>query len=69
MFNIEQPGTPDPAILVNTMAKTPLQAACKTVLDDFHTHPQLARVVSEVVRELENATTQAMIEVCHNHLG
>ena len=46
------------------MAKTPL----KIVFEDFQVQPHLARVVSEVVRELENATTQAMIEMYRDHL-
>jgi hypothetical protein len=50
------------------MVKTPRPTHGTTLLDDFQTQPQLGRIVSEVVRELEKATTQAIIEVCHNHL-
>jgi hypothetical protein len=37
----------------------------ETVNNDFKAHQQLARIVSKVVREMENGTTQAMIEACN----
>jgi hypothetical protein len=36
----------------------------ETAHNDFKEHQQLARIVSKVVREIENGTTQAMIEAC-----
>ena len=51
-------------ILTATMAKNTLQAARKEPdLDDSKAQQQLARIVSRVVGELENGTTQAMLEV------
>jgi len=55
-----------PGILTGTMAKNALQIAPKQpALDELKAHQQLARVVSEVVRELEDGATQAMLNVCH----
>ena len=63
MFNIEQLLKHDPGILYAIMAKNTL-ARKETALDDFKAHQQLARIVSEVVQELENGTTQTMLEAC-----
>jgi hypothetical protein len=65
VFNIEQSLKPDPGILTGTMIKNTVQTAGKEpALDELKAQQQLARVVSEVVTELENGTTQAMLEVC-----
>lgn len=45
----------------NTLQIAPKQPA----LDELNAQLQLARVVSEVVRELEDGSTQAMLNVCH----
>jgi hypothetical protein len=48
------------------MAKNTTQIAPKQpALDELKAQQQLARVVSEVVRELEDGATQAMLNVCH----
>jgi uncharacterized protein YjgD (DUF1641 family) len=44
----------------NTLQIAPEQPA----LDELKAQKQLARVVSEVVRELEDGATQAMLNVC-----
>jgi hypothetical protein len=36
----------------------------ETAHDDFKAHQQLARIVSKVVREIENGITQAMLNAC-----
>ena len=65
MFNIEQFFKPDPGILTGIMVKNTLQIAPKqSALDELKARQQLARIVSEVVTELENGTTQAMLEAC-----
>jgi len=43
---------------------TPQVARKKPALDELKAQQQLARIVSEVVTELENGTTQAMLGVC-----
>ena len=45
----------------NTVQIAPKQPA----LDELKAQKQLARVVTEVVRELEDGATQAMLNVCH----
>jgi hypothetical protein len=46
------------------MAKNKLQSALKQPSpDEFKAQQQLARIVSEVVRELEDGTTQAMLNL------
>jgi hypothetical protein len=63
VFTIEQLLKLNPGILTAIMAKnTP--ARNEPALDDFKAHRQLARIVSEVVQELENGTTQTMLEAC-----
>jgi hypothetical protein len=64
VFTIEQFLKSNPGILTTIMAKNVFQTARKPTLDDFKAHQQLARIVSEVVTELENGTTQAMLEAC-----
>jgi hypothetical protein len=65
LFNIEQFFKPDAGILTGIMVKNTLQNARKEpALDELKSQQQLARIVSEVVTELENGTTQAMLEVC-----
>jgi hypothetical protein len=51
------------------MVKNTLQTARKEpALDELKAQQQLARIVSEVVTELENGTTLSMIEVCRSTL-
>lgn len=65
MSKIEQPLIPNPAILNGTMANNTLQIASRQQAPEELKHQQLlARIVSEVVRELENNATQAMLNVC-----
>jgi hypothetical protein len=65
VFNIEQSLKPDPSILISIMVKDTLQAARKEPsLDELKAQQHLALIVSEVVTELENGTTQAMLEAC-----
>jgi hypothetical protein len=55
----------DPSILFAIMAKNTLQAARKKpALDELIAQQQLTRIVSEVVTEVENGTTQVMLEAC-----
>jgi hypothetical protein len=44
----------------NTHQKTQL----KPFVNELEAQQQLARIVSEVVKELENGATQAMLDVC-----
>jgi hypothetical protein len=47
------------------MAKNTTQIAPKQpALDELKAQQQLGRIVSEVVRELEDGATQAMLNVC-----
>jgi hypothetical protein len=47
------------------MAKdTHQKAQQKTPVNELEARQQLARIVSEVVKELENEATQAMLNVC-----
>jgi hypothetical protein len=41
----------------------------ETVNNDFKAHQQLAQLVSKVVQEMENGTTQAMIAACYRGSG
>ena len=53
-----------PGILTGTMAKNRTQIAPKQpASDELTAQQQLARVVSEVVRELEDGVTQSMLNV------
>jgi hypothetical protein len=57
VFYIEQFLKRGPGILYSIMAKHPLQIARKeSALDELKAQQQLARIVSEVVTELENGT-------------
>jgi hypothetical protein len=70
VFNIEQFLKRDPGILYAIMAKNPLQIARKeSALDELKAQQQLARIVVGVVTELENGTTQAMLEACTKSQG
>jgi hypothetical protein len=40
------------------------KAQLKTPVNELEAQQQLARIVSEVVKELENESTQAMLNVC-----
>jgi hypothetical protein len=52
------------------MAKNTLQIARKeSALDELKAQQQLARIVVGVVTELENGTTQAMLEACTKSQG
>ena len=63
VFNIDQFLKHDPGILYAIMAKNTLQTSRQEpALDE--SQRQLARIVSEVVQELENGTTQTMLEAC-----
>jgi hypothetical protein len=54
-----------PGILTGTMAKNRTQIApIQPASDELKAQQQLARVVSEVVRELEDGVTQSMLNVC-----
>ena len=54
-----------PGILTGTMAKNRTQIAPKQpASDELKAQQQLARVVSQVVRELEDGVTQSMLNVC-----
>ena len=65
MFNIEQFLKSDPGNLTAIMAKNSLQTARKKpALDELKAQQQLARVVIEVITELESGTTQAMLKAC-----
>ena len=65
MFNIDQFLKHDPGILYAIMAKNTLQSSRQEpALDELKAQRQLARIVSEVVQELENGTTQTMLEAC-----
>ena len=56
-----------PGILTGTMAKNRTQIAPKQpASDELKAQQQLARVVSEVVRELEDGVTQSMLNVYQN---
>ena len=47
------------------MAKnTHQKARLKPFVNELEAQQQLARIVSEVVKELENGATQAMLDVC-----
>jgi hypothetical protein len=47
------------------MAKnTHQKARLKPLVNELEAQQQLARIVSEVVKELENGATQAMLDVC-----
>ena len=57
-----------PGILIGTMASNTIQIAPKQpALEEFKAQQQLGRIVSEVVRQLEDGTTQAMLNVCLPH--
>lgn len=63
---IEQRVKPESAYSAGAMIRNTLQIAPKQpALDELNAQLQLARVVSEVVRELEDGSTQAMLNVCH----
>jgi|SRR5882672_400903 len=65
MYKIEQCSNPNPGILTQTMANNALQIAPKQpAYDELKAQHQLARIVSGVVRKLEDNTTQAMLNVC-----
>jgi hypothetical protein len=40
------------------------KARLKPLVNELEAQQQLARIVSEVVKELENGATQAMLDVC-----
>jgi len=65
LFPIEQYLSLIPGILTGTMAWNTLQIAPKQpAIDELKEQQQLGRIVSEVVRELEDGATQAMLNVC-----
>jgi len=65
MFTIEQNLNPDLSILDRYYGqKHAPNCPRKTPLDELQAQQQLARIVSEVVRELEDGVTHAMLEAC-----
>jgi len=62
---LNRAGIPVQLLSIAIMVKnTHQKAQLKTPVNELEAHQQLARIVSEVVKELEDGATQAMLDVC-----